>query len=58
MEWTFENFKLELDALEPNVRKKALEIAEQLMTSENCSEATAIKKGISRAEEWFMDIGG
>lgn len=58
MEWTFENFKPELDSLEPNVRKKAMEIARKLMQQENHSEATAIKEGIARAEEWFMDIGG
>ncbi|MEO6349001.1 MAG: hypothetical protein ABIO60_13955 [Aquaticitalea sp.] len=58
MEWTFENFKPELDSLEPNVRKKAMEIAHQLKLEKNCSEAEAIKEGISRAEEWFLDIGG
>lgn len=58
MEWTFENFRPELDALEPMVRKKAMEIARQLMEQETYSEANAIKEGISRAEEWFMDLGG
>lgn len=58
MEWTFENFKPKLDTLEPNVRKKALEIAHQLMTENRYSEEEAINAGIARAEEWFMDIGG
>lgn len=58
MEWTFENFKADLDNLTPVVRKRAMEIAQQLMKKGDISEDKAIKMGIKRAEEWFLDSGG
>ena len=58
MDWTFENFKNDLENLEPKVRDKAIEIAKKLMKEEGYTEASAIKEGMDRAEEWFMDIGG
>lgn len=58
MEWTFENFKADLEQLTPLVRKRAIEIAQKLMEDEEgISEAQAIKMGIKRAEEWFLDAG-
>lgn len=58
MEWTFENFKADLDTLTPEVRKKALEIAFKLKEKGSISEDEAIRKGIKRAEEWFLDSLG
>lgn len=58
MDWTFENFKADLDNLTPEVREIALEIAHKLMKKGGISEDEAIKKGIKRAEEWFLDSGG
>jgi len=52
MDWTFEEFRTELDALNPSVRKKAIEIAEDF------SKEKAIKKAVVMAEEWFYDLEG
>lgn len=54
MKWTFENFGADLKDLNPLVRKKALEIANQLM-DERYTEEEAIKKAIKEAEEWFLN---
>lgn len=54
MKWTFENFGADLKDLNPLVRKKALEIANQLM-DEGHTEGEAIKKAIKKAEEWFLN---
>lgn len=58
MKWTFENFKAELIDLTPEVKKKAVTIANKLMREGNISEDEAIKQGIKRAEEWFLDSEG
>ncbi len=58
MDWTFENFKADLDDLSPPVREKALEIAQNLMEEGNISEAKAIKEAIKKAEEWFYNSEG
>lgn len=54
----FENFTKDLNRLEPIVREKAIEIGNQLMREEEISEEEAIKRGITRAEEWFYDLEG
>lgn len=58
MDWTFEDFKLKLETLHPSVRKKALEIAKKLEQEKDLSEKEAIQEAITRAEEWFYDLGG
>ena len=58
MEWTFENFNTDLDRLNPEVRKKALEIARKLMVGGKHSESQAIKEAILQAQEWFYDLEG
>lgn len=58
MDWMFENFTKDLNRLEPIVREKAIEIGNQLMREEEISEEEAIKRGITRAEEWFYDLEG
>ena len=58
MDWMFENFTKDLNRLEPIVREKVIEIGNQLMREEESSEEEAIKRGITRAEEWFYDLEG
>lgn len=58
MKWTFENFGADLKDLNPVVREKALEIANQLMEEEDYTEGEAIKEAIKQAEEWFLDMQG
>lgn len=58
MDWTFENFNTDLDRLNPDVRKKALEIAKKLMADGKHSESQAIKEAINQAQEWFYDLEG
>ena len=53
MDWTFEEFETELDALNPSVRKKAIEIAKDLIEKEDFSKEKPIKKAVVMAEEWF-----
>ncbi|SRX55930.1 hypothetical protein [Aequorivita sp. CIP111184] len=56
--WIFENFKPALDGLTPQVKQKALEIAQQLMKKGGISEEKAIQQAIVEAEEWFYDSEG
>lgn len=58
MNWTFENFKPQLENLTPQAREKALEIAEQLIQKGGISEERAVKEAIVRAEEWFYNSEG
>ena len=58
MNWTFENFKVQLENLTPEVRKRAVEIAQNIMKKGGFSEDEAMKEGIKRAEEWFFDSEG
>ena len=58
MDWMFEDFHTDLDSLNPPVRTKALEIAQELMKGGKLSEKEAITEGIKQAEEWFYDLGG
>lgn len=58
MKWTFENFQADLDDLKPEVRKKALEIANELMDKGNYTKEEAIDEAIKEAEEWYLDSQG
>ncbi|MDT0651172.1 hypothetical protein [Autumnicola edwardsiae] len=58
MHWMFEDFKTDLDSLNRTVRKKALEIANELMIQGKCTEKEAITEAIKQAEEWFYDLEG
>ena len=58
MDWMFEDFKTDLDALNPIVRKKALSIAKELIEKKDISAKEALSEGIIRAEEWFYDLEG
>ncbi len=56
--WIFDNFKLKLSALEPEVRSKAVQIAERLIDEEGQNEEKAMENAIKRAEEWYLDTRG
>ena len=58
MDWIFKDFKIELDALNPRVREKALAIAKELIEMKGISAKEAIKEAITRAEEWFYYLDG
>lgn len=58
MKWTFENFEAELKELNPQVREKALTIANHLMEQGDYSEEEALREAIKKAEEWFLDTQG
>lgn len=58
MDWTFENFKADLNDLTPEVREKALKIAKDLMKKEGISDNEAVRKAIVQAQEWLYDSEG
>ncbi|MGX1023079.1 hypothetical protein [Flavobacterium sp. CS20] len=58
MDWMFEDFKTDLDTLNPIVREKALSIAKELIEKKDISAKEALTQGIIRAEEWFYDLEG
>ena len=58
MDWTFEDFKTDLDTLNPIVREKALSMAKELIEKKDISAKEALSEGIIRAEEWFYDLEG
>lgn len=58
MDWTFENFKAELNELTPEVQEKALEIAKRLKKEEGISDDEAMRKAIVEAQEWLLDSEG
>ena len=58
MEWTFKNFGDDLKNLNPQVRKKALEIANRLMEEGDYTKGEAMKKAVKEAQEWFLDKQG
>lgn len=58
-EWTFDDFDAELNDLVPAAKKKAIEIARQLLADgEVKNQEKAIKEGIKQAKEWFLDSEG
>ena len=58
MKWTLENFPLEMSDLEPHVREKAIEIANQLKTEGQVKELSIVDEAIKRAQEWFLNMEG
>lgn len=58
MEWTMEYFPLEMDDLKPEVRQKAIEIANKLIGEGKMSSPELIRQAIAQAEEWFLDLEG
>jgi uncharacterized protein YdaT len=59
MDRTFDNFRVELNDLKPEIKDKAIELANDFMASgEYSEESKAIKEGIRQAEEWFLNLEG
>ncbi|EDM34558.1 hypothetical protein PBAL39_11190 [Pedobacter sp. BAL39] len=58
MKWTLENFPLEMGDLEPHVREKAIEIANQLKKEGQVKELAIVEEAIKRAQEWFLNMEG
>ena len=58
MDWTFEEFRTEIDVLNPLARKKAIEIAKELIEKEDFSKIEAIKKAVIMGKEWIYDLEG
>lgn len=58
MTWTFDNFPLEMQALTPALREKAIEIANKLKAEGKLPATTIIAEAIKQAEEWFIDLEG
>jgi|GEM_PF-369348 predicted metal-dependent HD superfamily phosphohydrolase len=58
MKWTLENFPLEMSDLAPNVREKAIEIANKLKQERHIKELSIVEEAIKRAEEWFLNMEG
>lgn len=54
----FDGFESELDELDPRIREKAMEIADELSQSGNYTSKQARKEAIKRAEQWFYDLEG
>ena len=51
MPWSVNDYPAAMNNLEPDVRSKAIEIA-NAMLRKGCDEGMAIRVGISRAEHW------
>lgn len=51
MPWTEDRFPSAMRNLDPDVRRKAIEIANALLR-EGCDEGFAIRVAIARAHEW------
>jgi uncharacterized protein YdaT len=58
MNWTNEHYPFEMNELEPHVREKAIEIANQLKEDKSVSELSIVPEAIKRAQEWFLDLEG
>ena len=54
----FDGFGARFKELDPEVQKKAKELAKQLMEEEGYDKATAIKEAIKQAEQRFLDLEG
>lgn len=58
MKWTLENFPLEMSELEPHVREKAIELANELKNEGSVKELSIVDEAIKRAQEWFLNMEG
>ncbi|WP_167335378.1 MULTISPECIES: hypothetical protein [Pedobacter] len=58
MAWTEQNFPMEMKDLDPRVREKALEIANELKNTREVSELHIVEVAINRAQQWFMNLEG
>jgi uncharacterized protein YdaT len=58
MIWNEMNTPFEINELEPHVREKAIEIANQLKKDRTVSELSIVPEAIKRARQWFLDMEG
>lgn len=58
MTWTEQNFPMEMKDLDPRVREKALEIANELKNTREVSELNIVEVAINRAQQWFINLEG
>ncbi|MGB4398018.1 MAG: hypothetical protein WBJ10_01515 [Daejeonella sp.] len=58
MEWSLENFPVGMNDLDPKVRGKAIEIANQLKKEGRIKESTLVVEAIQQAQEWFLNMEG
>ncbi|GAB2972285.1 DUF2188 domain-containing protein [Mucilaginibacter agri] len=58
MKWTNADYPYEMNDLEPHVREKAIEIANQLRDERVVSELNIVSEAIKRAQEWFLEMEG
>ena len=57
MTWTFDDLPISFNDLNPRIREKVVEIANQLEKQEvNRNEILPL--AIKQAEEWFLDLEG
>lgn len=56
--WTSDNYPFEMNELEPKVRDKAIEIANQLKENHTVSELSIVPEAIKQAQEWFLELEG
>lgn len=57
MPWSVDNYPASMKNLTPEVRKKAIEIANALYEKEHYEEGRAIPIAIDTAEEWAKNRG-
>jgi uncharacterized protein YdaT len=59
MKRTFDDLEPMLKELNPKVREKAIELADEMLVDGRHTDAEqALKDGIKLAEEWFSDLEG
>ena len=58
MEWSSDNYPIEMSDLEARVREKAIEIANQLRKERVIRELSIVDEAIRQAQEWFLNEEG
>ena len=58
MEWSSDNYPIEMSDLGPRVREKAIEIANQLRRERIIRELSIVDEAIRQAQEWFLNKEG
>ena len=57
MTWTFDDLPISFNDLNPRIREKVVEIANQL-EKQGVSRNEVLPLAIKQAEEWFLDLEG
>jgi len=58
VKWTIHNFPFPKEDLNATVQAKAVEIANELYFAGEPANDALIKKAVSKAEEWFLEMEG